>query len=193
MKSKCRVSEYYVTRWWTMSADDSSSGRSVARKALPMRAFSESLPMALLRTREAVMRLFRPGLRSRGVTEQQWRILRALAHVGPMEVTELAEATFLLGPSLSRILPDMEKRQLVSRKQVDSDLRRSVVSLEPKGLRLISSHAPDSEQIYAQIAERFGVERVTQLFTLLQELQESLDSISQEQKTVARARKRRGG
>jgi homoprotocatechuate degradation regulator HpaR len=177
-----------------MSADDSSSsGRSVARKALPMRAFSESLPMALLRTREAVMCLFRPGLRSRGVTEQQWRILRALAHVGPMEVTELAEATFLLGPSLSRILPDMEKRQLVSRKQVDSDLRRSVVSLEPKGLRLISSHAPDSEQIYAQIAERFGVERVTQLFTLLQELQESLDSISQEQKTVARARKRRGG
>ena len=148
--------------------------------------------MALLRTREAVMCLFRPGLRSRGVTEQQWRILRALAHVGPMEVTELAEATFLLGPSLSRILPDMEKRQLVSRKQVDSDLRRSVVSLEPKGLRLISSHAPDSEKIYAQIAARFGVERVTQLFTLLQELQESLDSISQEQKTVARARKRRG-
>jgi homoprotocatechuate degradation regulator HpaR len=174
-----------------MSAEDPSDS-SIARKALPMRAFSESLPMALLRTREAVMCLFRPGLRSRGVTEQQWRILRALAHTGPMEITELAEATFLLGPSLSRILPDMEKRQLVSRKQVDSDLRRSVVSLEPKGLRLISAHAPDSEKIYARIAERFGVERVTQLFTLLHELQDSLEDISREQKTVARARKRRG-
>jgi homoprotocatechuate degradation regulator HpaR len=171
--------------------DDSAAGVPVARKALPMRAFSESLPMALLRTREAVMCLFRPGLRSRGVTEQQWRILRALAHAGSMEVTELAEATFLLGPSLSRILPDMEKRQLVSRKQLDSDLRRSVVSLEPKGLRLISTHAPDSERIYAQIAERFGVERVTQLFTLLQELQDSLEDISS-QKTATRARKRRG-
>jgi homoprotocatechuate degradation regulator HpaR len=169
--------------------DDSAAG--VARKSLPMRAFSESLPMALLRTREAVMCLFRPGLRSRGVTEQQWRILRALAHAGPMEVTELAEATFLLGPSLSRILPDMEKRQLVSRKQLDSDLRRSVVSLEPKGLRLISTHAPDSERIYAQIAERFGVERVTQLFTLLQELQDSLGDIAS-QKTATRVRKRRG-
>lgn len=171
--------------------DDSAAGVPVARKALPMRAFSESLPMALLRTREAVMCLFRPGLRSRGVTEQQWRILRALAHAGAMEVTELAEATFLLGPSLSRILPDMEKRQLVSRKQLDSDLRRSVVSLEPKGLRLISTHAPDSERIYAQIAERFGVERVTQLFTLLQELQDSLEDISS-QKPATRARKRRG-
>jgi homoprotocatechuate degradation regulator HpaR len=171
--------------------NDSAAGVPVARKALPMRAFSESLPMALLRTREAVMCLFRPGLRSRGVTEQQWRILRALAHAGPMEVTELAEATFLLGPSLSRILPDMEKRQLVSRKQLDSDLRRSVVSLEPKGLRLIGTHAPDSERIYAQIAERFGVERVTQLFTLLQELQDSLQEISSE-KAATRARKRRG-
>jgi homoprotocatechuate degradation regulator HpaR len=192
-----------------MSADDSEAGsvapagRSVARKALPMRAFSESLPMALLRTREAVMCLFRPGLRSRGVTEQQWRILRALAHTGPMEITELAEATFLLGPSLSRILPDMEKRQLVNRRQVDSDLRRSVVSLEPKGLRLIAAHAPDSERIYAEIAERFGVERVTQLFTLLHELQDTLEKVSQERereqqiqrtsrKAAARPRKRRG-
>jgi len=120
------------------------------------------------------MCLFRPGLRSHGVTEQQWRILRALAHSGPLEVTALADATFLLGPSLSRILPDMEKRQLVSRKQVDSDLRRSVVSLEPKGLRLIARHAPESEQIYAEIARRFGTERVTQLFSLLQELEDSL-------------------
>lgn len=133
--------------------------------------------MALLRTREAVMCLFRPGLRGVGVTEQQWRILRALAHAGPLEVTELAEATFLLAPSLSRILPDMEKRQLVARKQVDSDLRRSVVSLQPKGLRLIATHAPQSERIYAQIAERFGEERVTRLFVLLHELQESLEGI----------------
>src|SRR5581483_12004497 len=129
---------------------------SVAERALAMRPFSESLPMALLRTREAVMSLFRPGLRSHGVTEQQWRILRALAHTGPLEVTELAEATFLLAPSLSRILPDLEKRQLISRRQVDTDLRRSVVSLEPKGLRLIATHAPYSEQMYEQIAARFG-------------------------------------
>jgi homoprotocatechuate degradation regulator HpaR len=149
-------------------------------RTLPMRAFSESLPMALLRAREAVMCLFRPGLRSHGVTEQQWRILRALAHSGPMEVTELAEATFLLGPSLSRILPDMERRLLVSRKQVDSDLRRSVVSLEPNGLRLIALHAPESEQIYARIAERFGTERVTQLFALLQELQDCLADVGEQ-------------
>jgi len=153
-----------------------------------MRPFSESLPMALLRTREAVMRLFRPGLRKDGVTEQQWRILRALAHMGPLEVTELAEATFLLAPSLSRILPDLEKRQLISRRQLDTDLRRCVVSLEPKGLRLIGAHAPYSEQMYAQIARRFGTERISDLLGLLQELEYSLDEIAREQ--VSNRRKR---
>lgn len=161
---------------------------TVAQRALPMRPFSESLPMALLRAREAVMCLFRPGLRKHGVTEQQWRILRALGHRGPLEVTELAGATFLLPPSLSRILPDLERRQLVSRRQVDTDLRRSVVSLEPKGLRLICAHAPYAEEMYAEIAKRFGAQRITDLLTLLEELESSLEEISQE-----RALRRRKG
>ena len=159
--------------------------QDIADRALPMRSFSESLPMALLRARESVMRLFRPGLRKHGVTEQQWRILRALAHSGPMEITELAEATFLLAPSLSRILPDLEKRGYTARAQVDSDLRRSVASLEPKGLRLIATHAPYSEEMYASIASRFGPERMRQLLTLLQELEDSLDAIAKEQEAAA--------
>jgi homoprotocatechuate degradation regulator HpaR len=141
-----------------------------------MRAFSKSLPMELLRAREAVMRRFRPALRTHGVTEQQWRILRAIAHAGPLEVSELAEATCLLAPSLSRILPDMEARQLISRKQADSDLRRSVISLERKGLRLI-----------AEIAQRFGAERLSQLFTLLRELEETLEDNASDTST-SRAR-----
>ena len=157
-----------------MSFDKAS--HSATPKALPMRPFSESLPMTLLRAREAVMRLFRPGLRKRGVTEQQWRILRALAHAGPLEITELAEATFLLAPSLSRILPQLEQRSLISRRQLDSDLRRSVIRLEPPGLRLIAAHAPYSEAVYAQILERFGARKLTQLSELLHELEEALQA-----------------
>jgi homoprotocatechuate degradation regulator HpaR len=141
-----------------------------------MRAFSKSLPMELLRAREAVMRRFRPELRTHGVTEQQWRILRALAHSGPLEVSELAEVTCLLAPSLSRILPDMEARQLISRRQADTDARRSVISLERKGLRVIAMHAPDSERIYDEIAQQFGREKLAQLFALLHDLEQSLVS-----------------
>jgi homoprotocatechuate degradation regulator HpaR len=147
-------------------------------ESLPMRDFSKSLPMELLRAREALMRRFRPGLREVGVTEQQWRILRALAHSGELEASELAEITCLLAPSISRILPDMEARQLISRRQPDSDLRRSLIRLERKGLRLIASHAPFAERIYAEITQNFGAERLAQLFTLLHELERCAQATS---------------
>jgi homoprotocatechuate degradation regulator HpaR len=98
----------------------------VVRRA-PMREFSRSLPMSLLRAREAVMRQFRPSLRQHGLTEQQWRILRALTSVESIEVTELAHVAFLLGPSLSRILRDLEARELIERKVAKADLRRAMV------------------------------------------------------------------
>lgn len=37
-----------------------------------------NLPQLLLQSREALMQRFRPMLNELGVTEQQWRILRAL-------------------------------------------------------------------------------------------------------------------
>src|SRR5438477_1119145 len=104
------------------------SGEADAR-SVPMRDFSRSLPMALLRAREQVMRHFRPSLRAHGLTEQQWRILRALAAADDIEVTELARLAYLLGPSLSRILRDLEDRRLIRRRSVKADLRRSMVSI----------------------------------------------------------------
>jgi homoprotocatechuate degradation regulator HpaR len=126
------------------------AGTTEARRA-PMREFSRSLPMSLLRAREAVMRQFRPSLRNHGLTEQQWRILRALTAVDTIEVTELARVAFLLGPSLSRILRDLEARDLIERRTAKADLRRGEVSISSKGLKLIEAVAPTSEAIYAEI------------------------------------------
>lgn len=142
-----------------------------------MREFSRSLPMALLRAREAVMRQFRPSLRDHGLTEQQWRILRALASVDAIEVTELARVAFLLGPSLSRILRDLETRQLIERRVVKADQRRGLVSISTRGLKLIETVAPSSEAIYAAISRRYGVRKLSELQDMLQELERSLSTL----------------
>ena len=139
-----------------------------------MRDFSRSLPMSLLRAREAVMRQFRPSLRHHGLTEQQWRILRALAAVDAIEVTDLAHVAFLLGPSLSRILRDLEARRLVKRRVAKTDLRRSVVSISAKGLKLMEAVAPSSEAIYAAIAKRYGARKLVELQDMLGVLESSL-------------------
>jgi homoprotocatechuate degradation regulator HpaR len=156
------------------SPNDSSAAAVPASRRLPMREFSRSLPMSLLRAREAVMRQFRPSLRNHGLTEQQWRILRALTAVEAIEVTELARMAFLLGPSLSRILRDLETRQLVERKTAEVDQRRAVVSISAKGLKLIEAVAPTSEAIYAEITRRFGARRLSELQEMLAVLEQSL-------------------
>src|SRR3954463_14886484 len=109
-----------------------NSAGAGAGERVPMRDFSRSLPMSLLRARESVMRHFRPSLRAHDLTEQQWRIIRALAASGEIEVTELARVAFLLGPSLSRILRDLEARKLIERRVLKADLRRSIVSITAK-------------------------------------------------------------
>src|SRR5215831_4622072 len=146
-------------------------------RRVPMREFSRSLPMSLLRAREAVMRQFRPSLRKHGLTEQQWRILRALAAIEAIEVTELARTAFLLGPSLSRILRDLEARRLIERKTAKTDLRRGVVSISEKGLRLMEVVAPSSEAIYAEITRRYGARRLAELQEMLGALEASLSGL----------------
>ena len=154
----------------------SAEAAETARRA-PMRDFSRSLPMSLLRAREAVMRQFRPSLRNHGLTEQQWRILRALTAVEAIEVTELARVAFLLGPSLSRILRDLEARQLIERRTAKADLRRAVVSISAKGLKLIEAVAPTSEAIYAEITNRFGARKLAELQDMLSVLERSLSAM----------------
>src|SRR6201986_1706108 len=143
------------------------SAAASAAHRVPMREFSRSLPMSLLRAREAVMRQFRPSLRRHDLTEQQCRILRALAAIDGIEVTELARTAFLLGPSLSRILRDLEARKLIERKTAETDLRRGVVSISEKGVKLMEDVAPSSEAIYAEITKRYGAKKLAELQDML--------------------------
>jgi homoprotocatechuate degradation regulator HpaR len=156
------------------SPSESGTGAAEPARRAPMREFSRSLPMSLLRAREAVMRQFRPSLRIHGLTEQQWRILRALTAVDAIEVTELARVAFLLGPSLSRILRDLEARDLIERRTAKADLRRGVVSISAKGLKLIEAVAPTSEAIYAEITSRYGARKLAELQDMLGVLERSL-------------------
>jgi len=150
-----------------MTSTDSAD--KVSSKAI--RPFTESLPMALLRAREATMRIFRPMLAEHELTEQQWRVLRALhAAADPLDAGTIAESTFLLGPSLSRILVNLDERGLIDRRPDPADQRRSLVALTTQGRATVRRIAPESEAGYASIEDRFGSDRLAKLLTELSEL-----------------------
>jgi homoprotocatechuate degradation regulator HpaR len=134
-----------------------------------LRDFSRSLPMALLRARESVMARFRPMLRQHGITEQQWRVLRALhsAHEA-LSASQLAERTLLSLPSLSRLLKTLEDRKAIRRKTHKSDLRSTQISISPIGAKIVSAIAPSSELHYADITRCLGADDVERLYALLE-------------------------
>ena len=142
--------------------------REVPGTSRNLRSFDESLPMALMRAREAVMRRFRPVLTEHDLTEQQWRVLRALVDADvPLTVGELAEQTFLLGPSLSRMLVTLTDRGLVTRSIDAADARRSKIAIGRRGRALVATIAPGSEMVYDEITAQLGPADLAHLYALL--------------------------
>ncbi|MFG1225573.1 homoprotocatechuate degradation operon regulator HpaR [Xanthobacter sp. DSM 14517] len=127
--------------------------------------------MSLLRAREAIMCHFRPHLHGVNLTEQQWRVLRALMGPESMEVQALAEAAYLLGPSLSRILKDLAARGLVLRRVSEKDKRRGHISISQAGRQLVKEEGVKSEAIYAEITRRYSAEKLARLQAMLQDLE----------------------
>jgi homoprotocatechuate degradation regulator HpaR len=130
--------------------------------------------MELLKAREAAMARFRPMLRQHELTEQQWRVIRALAAYENIDASELARRSFLLAPSLTRILQFLEGEKIVKRSPDKNDQRRSVFVLTAKGRKRYELVGPDSEILYANIEKQFGADKLESLYGLLAEFYTAL-------------------
>ncbi|MGA3156854.1 MAG: homoprotocatechuate degradation operon regulator HpaR [Steroidobacteraceae bacterium] len=135
-----------------------------------MRNFDQSLPMMLLRAREAAMAFFRPLLNTHGVTEQQWRVIRILHEHADLEFHQLADISGVLPPSLTGILTRLERMGLVRRRKTAADQRRLHLSLTGEGATLFGRVSVEAERIYRDIEARFDAKRLSNLFALLREL-----------------------
>ena len=149
-----------------------------ASAATRMRPFERSLPMVLLRARESVMRGFRRLLREHGLNEQEWRIIRALVEVDQIEIGELAERVFILKPSATRTVKNLQARGIIARNRSDKDQRRAFISLTPRGREIFESFAPHSEREYARITELLGPDNMEQLYSLLGRVSSVLNEAS---------------
>ena len=90
------------------------------------------------------------------------------------DATTLARRSYLLPPSLSRILRDLEAAGYIRRRSGEDDSRLSLLSLSPKGSAAVTRAAPFLDGIHREIARRFGGERVDALLGLLAELENAL-------------------
>lgn len=134
-----------------------------------IRAFNESLPLLLLRARETALARFRPVLQAHGLTEQQWRVMRALREFGELTAAGIARHCVMLAPSVTRIVKRLSEDGVVEVRRSDEDQRELRIRLAQRGHDLIETIGPQSEAQYAVLQERLTPERMELLYDLLRE------------------------
>ena len=147
------------------------------RQPPPVAAFAHrNLPLLLLRSRDTVLARFRPILQSHGLTEQQWRIVRALLESGPLEPRQIGQQCCISSPSLAGVLARMDELGLVKRERLAQDARRVLVSLSPASRALAASMAPQIEAVYAQLEQQLGGDFMARLVRMLDTLGARLET-----------------
>jgi homoprotocatechuate degradation regulator HpaR len=143
-------------------------------------AASRQLPVLLHRTREALAVHFRKIFLQHDLTDPQWRVLRLLAQVEEIDVSNLAQRSYLMRTSLSRILRDLAARELIVRRTSSTDGRRFFHALTFKGRRLIDEVSPSFNPVYKEIESRFGIGRIEDLNKRLTDLLAAIQIVSDE-------------
>lgn len=122
------------------------------------------------------MQRFRPMLNDQGVTEQQWRILRALLQEDGLEPRQLCERCLISSPSITGVLARMEDAGLIERERMGHDQRRVKVTLTAQAREIGERMAPTVERQYAELETLVGVQALQQVYDVLDTLLQRLAS-----------------
>ena len=140
---------------------------------MAIQAFSDSLPMMLYRTLDAVMPRFRRIFNQFGITEQQWRVLRVLVDEPEPALRELAGHTLIPAPSLVGVIDRLEKSGLVARQRCSHDRRRVLIRITDQGRELQAELAPLVARAYTGLMQSLAPREWIRLLESLQKLSES--------------------
>lgn len=126
-----------------------------------------NLPQLLLRARETLLSHFRPLITHFGLTEQQWRVLRAVSEHEQLEPREICEICQILSPSLTGVLARMEDLGLVTRTRMEGDQRRLNVRVTDKAQALVDELGPLIAAQYQLIEQAYGAAMIDELYAVM--------------------------
>ena len=109
-----------------------------------------------------------------GLSIVEWRTLWDLHEVGPATVGDLAAIQRADHSLLSRALPQMRRKGLVTMQRASGDARRSVVALTDKGRAAYARAAPVMARRRAALRETFTDEEIHVFVDMLERLEEFL-------------------
>ena len=111
------------------------------RQTRPFASQAEEAVVALMRTADLVRRAIAAVVEDRGITLQQYNVLRILRGAGDagMPTLDIAERMLDQTPGITRLIDRLELKQLVSRERCATDRRQVFCRITPRGLELVGA------------------------------------------------------
>jgi MarR family transcriptional regulator, organic hydroperoxide resistance regulator len=151
---------------------------------------SERLPYLINRVGAALVGFATPGLKRRHLTIPLWRVLVVLAHRGELRQVDLAGATSLDPPTISRLISHAARRGWVTRTRSNTSNREVSVRLTKAGKDVVEEIVPhmvaDENVVFAGLS---GAE----LATLKKILRRMYDNIAGHKDAARRRPRQRAG
>ena len=137
-----------------------------------MPKFLDSLPMILSRALDGIMPVYRTLFQEHAITDQQWRVMRALWEQKHLTSKQISEITLLPSPSLVGILDRLEKKGFIGRLRSVEDRRLVYIVPTLAGRGLQELMLPKIEQIHDLFMKKVTPEEWGELNRILDKLNE---------------------
>ncbi|TYB46722.1 MarR family transcriptional regulator [Actinomadura chibensis] len=124
----------------------------------------------LTRTQRALARGLGALLDEEGMSVEQWRVLRALAHADDVSMGELAVVVEIPHPTLTRLVDSLVDSAFLYRTHSARDRRRVSVHVSELGRAKLTRLDALARAHERSLAERYGFETVHDLSALLSRL-----------------------
>tara|TARA_R110002073_G_scaffold206122_1_gene365920 strand:- start:517 stop:1014 length:498 start_codon:yes stop_codon:yes gene_type:complete len=133
------------------------------------------LPYRLARLSEALSAEIQPVYKDAfGLNRPEWRVLAALADIGPATATALGHHSAQHKTKVSRAVRALELRRWIRRDEVQSDRRSEIISMTDLGQRSYCELVNPLREREAQLLKRLGPEDREVLDHALRALEEAV-------------------
>jgi DNA-binding MarR family transcriptional regulator len=109
-----------------------------------------------------------------GLSVLEWRVLWDLAETGPLSIREMAEIQRVDHSQLSRGLPQMQRKGLVTMQRDETDGRQLSVALTDKGRAAYDTAAPIMKRRRDALRRSFTPQEIKQFTSYFDRLEEFL-------------------
>jgi len=141
--------------------------KEVSKKVSKKLHLDDLLPYLMNRLIARMNQNLADDLRKRDFTFQDWRVLAVLAAHEGASLTELADATVIPQPSVSRLVANLAKRGFVGRQNGKRDSRIVHLFLTAKGRKIYDKMLPLAVDEYRAAMKGFAARESEQLRGML--------------------------